>query len=135
MVTSTGPLATIQRWHAAVNAVDADALAELATEDITVVGPRGVGHGRPVLLDWLRRAGLSYRPRRWFFDGRANAVVEELATWRDVATGEVLTADALVASRFVLTGGRISCYARHDALDEALGEAGLDGSARVEPPA
>ncbi|MFB9180281.1 nuclear transport factor 2 family protein [Dactylosporangium sucinum] len=135
MATPTNPLAVIQRWHAAVNAVDAAALAELATEDITVAGPRGAGHGRTVLLDWLRRAGLSYRPRRWFSDGHAGAVVEELVTWRDPATGEVLTEDALVASRYVLSDGRISLYARHDALDEALARAGLDRSQQVEPPA
>nr|AIW63007.1 hypothetical protein [uncultured bacterium BAC-AB1442/1414/561] len=126
-------LQVVQRWHRAVNDRDVDRLLELAGPDIEVVGPRSTSRGRQVLADWLQRAGLSYVPGRWFTDGAERVVVEEQVTWRDVATGDLVD-EKVVASRFRVSAGVVTCYSRHDDLPSALDSAGLGEADQVEAP-
>ena len=47
-------------WHAAVDAGDADRATALVDRKVEVAGPRGSGHGREAVRDWLGRAGISH---------------------------------------------------------------------------
>jgi hypothetical protein len=112
----------VAQWLDAVNAQDAGRLLELSAPHIRIVGPRGTAHGADVLRDWLVRARASLTTRSTFAAG-ARVVVAQHAAWRG-PSGEVL-GEAEVASRFVVEGGRVAEYERHDALFDALARAGL----------
>ena len=125
------PLAIVQAWQDAVNARDVARLLELSDPDIEVVGPRGSGRGHQLLRDWLGRAGLRLETRRVFVRGNV-VVLAQHGVWRSVETGEV-TGEADIASRFRVGGRRVVLFARHDSLDAALAEAGLDDSDETSP--
>ena len=127
---STTEVEAVLRWHEALNAGDAERLAALSHPEVEVGGPRGAAHGRQVLKDWAGRANVRLEPLRLFGRGEAVAV-EEAATWRDAQTGET-TGEATVATVFVLDGGLVARIVRHDGLEGALRDAGLDRSDRVE---
>ena len=120
------PLAIVQAWQDAANAQDVDRLLDLSDPDIEVIGPGGSGRGHQLLRDWLGRAGLRLQTRRAFARGDA-VVLAQHGVWRSVETGEV-TGEAEVAARFRVNGQRVVQFARHDSLDAALAEAGLDHS-------
>lgn len=122
---SIGALAVVERWSEAVNGRDSDRLMQLTHEGVTVVGPRGAVRGRQVLADWLTRAGFSARSLRWFCGDNGTVVVEQYATWVDVATGHEL-GRSVVASRFQVDGAAVASYQRHDDLRTALAAAGLE---------
>ncbi len=126
----TGPEQdTILAWHEALNAGDAERVASLAHPEVEIGGPRGSARGRQVLKDWVGRANIRLEPLRSFKRG-GTVVVEEAATWRDSQTGETV-GEATVATVFTLDGGVVSGIFRHDGLEEALGDAGLDGSDEI----
>jgi hypothetical protein len=116
-------LAVIEEWHAAVNAGDGAAAGALCTDDVQVGGPRGIGHGRDLLVGWVGHAGVRLEARRWFC-GSGGAVVEQDARWVDATTGEP-TAPVRVATAFTVDGDLISAVHRHTALDTALAVLGL----------
>jgi len=113
----------VQAWLEAANGQDIDRLITLSDPGIEIVGPRGSGHGHQLLRDWLGRAGLHLETLRVFARGNA-VVVAHHGVWRSVETGDVI-GEQDVASRFVVEEDRVSQFARHDHLDEALAEAGL----------
>lgn len=121
---SSDKLGVVERWLNAVNDHDPDALGARSCADIEVAGPRGSGFGRPLVVEWLERAGLTMQARRWFCGPDGTVVVEQDATWRDVDTGTPTSA-ARIASYFEVTGDKVACFARFDDLDTALGAAGL----------
>ena len=97
-----GQLGSIESWHRAVNGGAADLAGALCTSDVEVGGPRGSGHGRGMLVDWVRQSGIRLQPVRWFC-GPAGAVVEQDARWIDPASGE-LGAPVRLATAFGVTG-------------------------------
>lgn len=119
-------IAVAHAWIDAANRRDADGIIALSDPDIEIVGPRGAVRGAAVLRDWLMRAGLSLENKRTFARDGA-VVVEQHGVWRSVETGD-FTGEADVASRFEVTGGKVTAYERHDDLDAALAAAGLDAS-------
>lgn len=123
---SLSPLALVLEWQDAANQQDSDRLAELSTPDIEVVGPRGSGHGRQLLREWLARAGLHLTTVRAFArDDRDDVVVlAQRGVWRSVETGAA-TGERDLASRFRVDGQQVAQFARYDSLDLALAEAGL----------
>lgn len=122
-MSSLSPLALVLEWQDAANQQDSDRLAELSTPDIEVVGPRGSGHGRQLLREWLARAGLQLTTARAF--ARDDVVVlAQRGVWRSVETGAV-TGERDLASRFRVDGQQVAQFARYDSLDLALAEAGL----------
>lgn len=125
-MSSLSPLALVLEWQDAANQQDSDRLAELSTPDIEVVGPRGSGHGRQLLREWLARAGLHLTTVRAFArDDRDDVVVlAQRGVWRSVETGAV-TGERDLASRFRVDGQQVAQFARYDSLDLALAEAGL----------
>ena len=120
------PLTIVRAWQDAANAQDVARLLELSDPDIEIVGPRGSGHGHQLLRDWLGRAGLALETLRAYARGNV-VVLAQHAVWRALETGDV-TGEADLASRFRVEGGRVVQFARHDSLDAALAEAGLDHS-------
>jgi SnoaL-like domain len=114
--------AVVRAWHDAVNRGDADTLVALCVEDIEVGGPRGSARGRELLRDWLDRAGIQLKPRRWFASP-AEMVVEQVATWRG-PDGEV-TDPQSIASWFTVEAGLVKRTVRYDSLTDALAAAGL----------
>jgi hypothetical protein len=113
----------VQAWLDAANSQDIDRLIALSDPGIELVGPRGSGHGHQFLRDWLGRAGLHLQTLRVFARGSA-VVVAQHGVWRSGEVGDVI-GEQDVASRFVVDDDRVSRFARHDALDEALAAAGL----------
>jgi SnoaL-like domain len=118
-----GRLGTIEAWHEAVNAGAAERTGALCTADVEVGGPRGSGHGRDLLIDRVRHAGIRMKPVRWFC-GSGGAVVEQDARWADATTGE-LGAPTRVATAFGFADDRISRVLRHPDVASALAVFGL----------
>jgi ketosteroid isomerase-like protein len=114
-------LATIGLWHTAVNAGDVETLLAMCADDIEIIGPRGRGRGHDAIRDWMRRAGFSAVPRRWFAGGDGHVVVEQKAKWRD-RDGQ---AEAVIASAFVVRDGKIRSHERFEELMTALTMYGL----------
>ena len=120
---SDTPLGVVRAWLEAVNAQDVERVLALSDPELEIVGPRGTARGHPVLRDWLGRAGVTLETRRAFARGDA-VVVAQRGVWRSAETGgEASGAD--VASRFRVADGRVTQYARHERLEDALREAGL----------
>jgi hypothetical protein len=119
-------LGVVHGWLQAVNDGDAATLVALTTERVEIVGPRGAGPAdRQVLADWLARSGFSATSLRWFCGSDGAVVVEQDARW--AAGGAVR-----LASRFVVDGGRVARYVRHDdGLEPALAAAGLTAADEV----
>jgi hypothetical protein len=126
---STPEAEAVRAWHEALNAGDAERVASLSHPEVEIGGPRGSARGRQVLKDWVGRANVRLEPLRSFQRGGA-LVVEEAATWRDARSGETI-GEATVATVFALDGGLVSGIFRHDGLEDALREAGLDGSDEI----
>lgn len=123
------PFAIVQAWQDAANSQNSDRLVELSAPDIEIVGPRGSGHGIQLLRDWLGRAGLHLTTLRVFARGNT-VVLAQHGVWRSLETGEV-TGERNLASRFQVADRRVAQFARHDSLDIALNEAGLDHSDEI----
>ncbi len=129
---SESSVALVQMWQDAVNSRDVARLVELSDPDIEVVGPRGSARGHQILRDWLGRAGLRLGTLRVFASGDV-VVVAQQAVWRSVETGEVV-GEGAIASCFRVAGGRAARFARHDSLEAALAEAGLDRADETAMP-
>jgi hypothetical protein len=127
-----GSLAVVEQWLTAVNAGDGEWLERMTAEEVEIVGPRGSGLAdRSVLTGWLSRSGFSATAVRWFCGADGVVVVEQDARWVDRATG-VEQSRARVASRFLVDGGRVVRYVRHDdGLAPALAAAGLTDTDEV----
>ena len=117
-------------WHEALNAGDPEALAALTDEAVEVGGPRGTGHGVALVREWVERAGVWLYPKRVFHRGDV-VVVEEAARWRDPTTGE-WGEPSVVASSFLVGGGRVRRVVRFAKLAAVLASSGLDTRDEVE---
>ena len=115
-------LDVVRDWHDAVNHGDVDGLIAVSSEDIEIGGPRGTATGSSVLRDWLGRAGIHLEPGRWFA-GKANVVVEQVATWRTSQGG--MTEPAIIASSFRVEEGLVNRMIRFESLEDALAANGL----------
>ena len=79
-----------------------------------------------ILSEWLAHAGLSLETECSF--GMDNVIVnEQKGVWRNIETGNV-SSEAVVASHYRVTAGKVSYVARYDSLKIALEKAGLDES-------
>jgi hypothetical protein len=129
------PLEVVESWHSAVNACDVEQLLALASRDVEVVGPRGVGRGHDVLRQWFRRGGLTAEPLRYFCGSRGQVVVEQRGRWFSPEAVTVedsgrwfipdTTSERIVATAFSVLAGRVVRYQRFDRLNEALAAAAL----------
>ena len=115
--------AIVAQWIEAANAKNPERLSELSSPDIEIIGPRGSGHGLPLLLDWLERAELDLNPEKTFADEQ-HVVVKGHGVWRSVETGELI-GEADVVLRFEVRGKQVTTFERFDNLDVALEAAGL----------
>ena len=111
-------------WTEALNRRDAERLRDLSAAEIELLGPKGKGKGHELLFHWLGRAGATFQTVKVFARGNA-AVLDQIGTW---IVPPHLNETYSVASVYRAEGGKISFYARHDTLDEALKMAGLDRS-------
>ena len=124
-------VSTVRAWLGAVNAGAADEALALTAPDVTIVGPRGAARGHEILREWLAAAGATFETRRTWARGDA-VVVAQRGVWRDRATGAV-RGEADVATRFVVRDGRVAELERHDAVADALRDAGLTEADAVAP--
>ena len=120
------PFAVVQAWQEAANSQDIERLLELSADNIEIVGPRGSGYGHQLLRDWLGRAGLTLETLRVFGRGEM-LVIAQHGVWRSVETGQV-TGERELTSSFQVENQRVVRFARHDDLETALEEAGLNYS-------
>ncbi len=121
--------ALAKAWQDAANNQNIDQLLTLSAPAIEVVGPRGSGYGHQILRDWLGRAGLYLITLRAFVRDDV-VVVAQHGIWRSIETGEV-SGERNIASRFRVDHQQITQFARHDTLDAALEEAGLQYSDEI----
>jgi hypothetical protein len=129
------PLEVVESWHSAVNACDVEQLLALASRDVEVVGPRGIGRGHEVLRQWFRRGGLTAEPLRYFCGSRGQVVVEQRGRWFSPEAVTVedsgrwfipdTTSERIVATAFSVLAGRVVRYQRFDRLNEALAASAL----------
>jgi len=105
-------------WQEAANAQDADLLLAISDPQIAIVGPRGTGHGRDLLREWLARAGLSLTTLRAFVHDD-EVVLAQHGVWHDPATG-ARQGEQELASCFQVRDRRVVRFARYDTLEEAL---------------
>jgi hypothetical protein len=125
---ASGALAVVEQWLSAVNAVDRGALLTVTRDDVAIAGPRGVGHGKALLADWLARAGFHANPTRWFCGGDGRVVVEHQAAWSsDAAPG----AETLLASSFEVRDLLVARFQRFESLRLALAATGLRAADEV----
>jgi hypothetical protein len=135
------PLEVVESWHSAVNASDVEQLCALASRDVEVVGPRGVGRGHEVLRQWFRRGGLTAEPLRYFCGSRGQVVVEQRGRWFSPEAVTVedsgrwfiphTTSERIVATAFSVLAGRVVRYQRFDRLGDALAAAKLSDDDEV----
>lgn len=123
MAPMTTPIATVDAWHAALNAGDLDALLALCADDVAVGGPRGVASGKALLAEWFGRANVRMRPLRHAAGGDA-VVVEQAAAWRDAETG-AFGEEQVVATWFAVADGRVTRVIRFPDFAAACAAAGL----------
>ena len=119
----TKPLVVVEAWQNAAGRGDVEALLDLCSPDIEIVGPRGSGRGHDLLRAWMGSARVSLTTLRRFARGDV-AVVAQHGVWHSLETDELI-GEADVASRFRIDGPRVAEYARFDTLDDALAAAGL----------
>ena len=120
-------VSVVMAFERAVNAGDADQVVGLAVQNVEVGGPRGRGHGRELLREWVERAGIHLRTRR-IFQREGVIVADQDARWGgDGDDAEEHT----IATEFVVRDGRIEAVIRHDDVDTALSAAGLHAADEV----
>lgn len=121
---SADPVRIVHEWLAAVNVGDVEGVLARTAPDVTLVGPRGVARGHQVLRAWLGHAGATFDTRETYAGGNV-VVVAQHGVWHDAETGAV-RGEADVATRFVVTDGRVTEMQRYDdGLGAALRAAGL----------
>lgn len=120
------PLGVVAMWHDALNAGDAERLAATSHENVEIAGPRGAASGREVVRAWAERSGIRFEPLRWFWRDDT-VVVEQRATWHASGSDDV-GKPVVLATAFRVNDGLVGRISRHDGLDEALAEAGIDAS-------
>ena len=118
MALENAPMDVVLAWLAAVNEGDAIRALALSAPDVEVVGPKGTGHGKEELKDWLEKAGAIFATHRIFCSGDA-VVVAQRGIWRSRETGAVI-GEADVATRFKVADGRVAQLERYESLDDAL---------------
>jgi len=118
------PIAVVAAWHEAVNTGDTVRLGALVTDDVELVGPRGPGSGRALVLEWVERAGIHLEPAR-FFRQDEHVVVEQRAAWTDTDSGQV-GEPQIIASIFAVRNDRVARIARYPDLAAALAAVGFD---------
>jgi hypothetical protein len=117
-----GDLGVVERWLSAVNRGDSADVLSLTSDDIEIVGPRGVGRGKELLSQWLARAGFRSVALRWFFGGGGHVVVEQAAEWTQP---DGTLSRARVASAFDVRAQVVSRFQRFESVEGALGPSGL----------
>jgi hypothetical protein len=115
MTNDSRQAAIVRRWCGAVSAGDLDTVRDLVRESVEYHGPRGIGSGADLLVDWVQRSGIHIMPLKLRDEG-PTAVAECEATW-PVGNGEATSArtqSAAMVLEFRLVDGRISSIRRFD---------------------
>ncbi|HWD78425.1 MAG TPA: hypothetical protein VG497_06080, partial [Kribbella sp.] len=91
------------------------AVAEVVSDPVVVLGPKGAGPITPDgFADWVERSGIKLMPRSWHPISDGMMVVEEDATWPDTPR------PTRVATVFRVTGDKVSAALRLPDLKQAL---------------
>jgi hypothetical protein len=107
--------ATINEWHASVNDADLRRSAQVVGDPIVVLGPKGAGPITPgQFAEWVKRSGITLRPRSWHPVSERLMVVEEDATWPGSGTA------TRVATVFRVADGKVTAALRLPDLRQAL---------------
>lgn len=105
----------INRWHQRVNEGDPAAVAEVVSDPVVVLGPKGAGPITPAgFAEWVDRSRIKLVPRSWHPVSERLMVVEEDASWPES------TAPTRVATVFRVTGEKVSAALRLPDLQQAL---------------
>src|SRR5688500_9941551 len=120
----------VERWVEAVNTVDIPGTVALSDADVELAGPRGATRGQKQLRDWVERAGLRTTTRRTFAKDQRVVLLQD-AEWRDPKGTPI--AASVIATSFLVAGGRVVSVRRYDQLDAALRDAGMNEADEIRP--
>ncbi|GAA2788974.1 hypothetical protein [Kribbella solani] len=105
----------INRWHERVNEGDLQAVQEVVSDPVVVLGPKGAGPITPAgFAEWVERSGIRLVPRSWHPISARLMVVEQDASWPESA------APTRVATLFRASGDKVSAALRLPDLRSAL---------------
>lgn len=127
---TTENIRVVALWHEALNIKHKTGLAELATKNVKMAGPKGDVEGITRLLEWIDRANITLTPKR-YFQSDDTITVEEHAVWHEAETEKEINS-AVVASVFVLHNGLIAGIQRFENLKEAFEATGLNERHQAE---
>jgi ketosteroid isomerase-like protein len=109
------PAAALQEWHDAVNAGDVDAAVACCTEDVAIVGPRGIGHGHDLVRGWLTRSGIRLEPQEPLVEADGRFVVREVARWTTAGAPQGAPLEPTETwCVFTVSGGKVASIARFE---------------------
>ncbi|MDX2974278.1 hypothetical protein PWY87_17050 [Kribbella solani] len=105
----------INRWHERVNEGDPQAVQEVVSDPVVVLGPKGAGPITPAgFAEWVERSGIRLVPRSWHPISARLMVVEQDVSWPESA------APTRVATLFRVSGDKVSAALRLPDLRSAL---------------
>ena len=130
MARTTGAVAVVRAWRAALNARDLGRMLRLVDDRIEVLTPRGTERGVRPVREFIERqtygVGLHIQQPRLFADGDT-VVLAARAELRWVDSGDLADASDMAAV-FLVHDERIARLEIYDELRSALAAAGLSAS-------
>lgn len=116
MSTNITDVGTIHEWVKAVNSGNTQLAVSLATDDVSIQGPRGMAIGSQALIDWIERTEIFIEILQTSRNGD-DLIAECAATW---ASDEGVPGRTFPVSMILVFGvsdGRISSIRRLDSLE------------------
>jgi hypothetical protein len=105
-------------WHDAVNAGDVEAAVARCSEDVAVLGPRGVGHGHDLVRGWLQRSGIRLEPQDGMEEREGRFVVRETARWTRPGPSGVPAEPTDTWCVFTVADGHLTSIARYETPEQ-----------------
>ena len=111
------PVEVVRAWFAALNAVDADALVELADPGVRLITPRGVLEGHDGVRTFAERQTYGVRMHavnlRTTEGEDGTVITEDRLEFRSVDDDSVMGSEVMSA-RWVVRDGRLVEFAPHE---------------------
>lgn len=125
---------TVGRWVRSLARGDLDGALACVDDDVQLVEPGGTVDGAHELRAWIVGSSATVQPLRWFADDEV-VLVEQLVTEvpRDPEL-LVFRPSRREAVAFELRDGTIVRIERHQRVEEARAELGLDDADELEEP-
>lgn len=117
MSTNTTDAEAIHEWAEAVNSGNTQLAVSLATEDVSIKGPRGMAIGSQALIDWIERTEIFIEILQVSRNGD-DLIAECAATWASDEGVPSRTFPVSMNLVFGVSDGHISSIRRLDSLED-----------------